>query len=58
MIQIDPNDKVRAYINVKKLNDAEYVDNNYIVMCTKDGQSKDKACLLTPTQNESTQCDP
>ena len=32
--------KVRAYINVKRLNDAEYVNNNFIIMCTKDGTIK------------------
>ena len=40
VIQIEPSDKVRAYINVKRLNDAEYVDSNYIIMCTKDGTIK------------------
>ena len=40
VIQIEPGDKVRAYINVKRLNDAEYVDSNYIIMCTKDGTIK------------------
>ena len=40
IIQIEPNDKVRAYINVKRLNDEEYVNSNYIIMCTKDGTIK------------------
>ncbi len=40
VIQIEPNDKVRAYINVKRLDDAEYVNNNYIIMCTQDGTIK------------------
>ncbi len=40
IIQIEPDDKVRAYINTKNLNDAEYIDNNYIVMCTRDGVIK------------------
>ncbi len=40
VIQIEPEDKVRAYINVKNLNDAEYVNSNYIIMCTKDGTIK------------------
>ncbi len=40
VIQIEPNDKVRAYINVKKLTDEEYINNNFIVMCTKDGTIK------------------
>ncbi|MBR5133276.1 MAG: DNA gyrase subunit A, partial [Alistipes sp.] len=33
----DPGDKIRAYINVKNLNDKEFVENNYLVMCTKRG---------------------
>ncbi len=37
VISIEPSDKVRAYINVHRLNDTEYIQNNYIVMCTRDG---------------------
>ena len=37
VIQIAPDDKVRAYINVRYLDDPEYVNNNYIIMCTKSG---------------------
>ncbi len=40
VIQIDPSDKVRAYINVKKLSDSEYINNNYIIMCTREGLIK------------------
>ncbi len=40
LIQIDPDDKVRAYINVKRLDDKEYVDNNCLVMCTRSGTIK------------------
>ncbi|WP_302264636.1 DNA gyrase subunit A, partial [uncultured Alistipes sp.] len=40
VIRIEPDDKVRAYINVKRLDDQEYVDSNYIIMCTKDGTIK------------------
>ena len=40
VVQIEPDDKVRAYINVKRLNDEEYVNNNFIIMCTKDGTIK------------------
>ncbi len=40
VIQIEPDDKVRAYINVRHLDDAEYVNNNYIIMCTKEGVIK------------------
>ncbi|MBQ7280029.1 MAG: DNA gyrase subunit A [Bacteroidales bacterium] len=37
MINIDPNDKIKAYVNVSTLSDSEYVGNHYIVMCTKNG---------------------
>ncbi|MBR5197116.1 MAG: DNA gyrase subunit A [Alistipes sp.] len=37
VIQIEPGDKVRAYINVKNIADKEFVENNYLVMCTKRG---------------------
>ena len=40
VIQIEPGDKVRAYINVKNLNDKEFVENNFLVMCTKRGVVK------------------
>ncbi len=40
IIQIEPDDKVRAYINTKNLNDAEYINSNYIVMCTREGVIK------------------
>ncbi len=40
LIQIDPDDKVRAYINVRKLDDKEYVNSNHIVMCTRQGVIK------------------
>ncbi|MEG2122041.1 MAG: DNA gyrase subunit A, partial [Rikenellaceae bacterium] len=44
ILNITPDDKVRAYMNVNSLNDKEYVDNNFIVMCTKSGMVK-KTCL-------------
>ena len=37
MINIEPNDKVRAFINVKNLNDDDYINNNFIVLCTTKG---------------------
>ena len=40
IIQIEPDDKVRAYINTKNLNDEEYINTNYIVMCTREGVVK------------------
>lgn len=37
VLNIEPNDKVKAYMNVKRLTDKDYVENNYIVLCTKQG---------------------
>ena len=37
MINIEPDDKVKAYVNVENLSDAEYLQNHFIVMCTKNG---------------------
>jgi DNA gyrase subunit A len=37
LLNIDPDDKVKAFIRVKKLNDEEYVNSNYIIMGTKRG---------------------
>ncbi len=39
-INIEPDDKVKAYVNVDTLSDAEYVGGHYIVMCTKNGVVK------------------
>jgi DNA gyrase subunit A len=37
LINIPSTDKVKAYINVKTLEDEAYINNNYIIMCTKNG---------------------
>ena len=37
LINIEPGDSVRAFINVKNLNDEEYINNNFIVLCTTKG---------------------
>jgi len=37
LISIEPDDKVRAFINVSNLNDSDYINNNYIILCTKKG---------------------
>ncbi|MBX3163564.1 MAG: DNA gyrase subunit A [Bacteroidetes bacterium] len=37
LISIAPDDKVKAFINIKDLNDEEYINNNFIILCTKDG---------------------
>lgn len=37
LINIEPSDSVRAFINVRNLNDEEYINNNFIVLCTTKG---------------------
>ncbi|HNY52758.1 MAG TPA: DNA gyrase subunit A [Bacteroidales bacterium] len=37
LINIEPDDSVMAYINVKNLNDHDYINNNFIVLCTRKG---------------------
>ena len=37
VINIEPDDKIKAYLNVKNLKDEEYINNNYIVLGTKKG---------------------
>ncbi len=37
LINIEPEDSVMAYINVKNLNDPDYINNNFIVLCTRKG---------------------
>jgi DNA gyrase subunit A len=39
-INIEGDDKVRAVINVSDLKNEDYINNNYIVMCTKQGTIK------------------
>lgn len=40
LINIDADDKVRAVINVKNLDDPDYINNNFLVMCTERGTIK------------------
>jgi len=37
LLNIPADDKVKAFINVKSLSEEEYINNNYIVLCTKEG---------------------
>jgi DNA gyrase subunit A len=37
LISIAPDDKVKAFINVTSLSDEEYINNNFIVLATKNG---------------------
>ncbi|AYQ32356.1 DNA gyrase subunit A [Runella sp. SP2] len=40
LINIESGDKVRAVINVRTLSDADYINNNYLIMCTESGTIK------------------
>lgn len=37
LLNIEGDDKVLAYINVKRLDDEEYINNNFIILCTRNG---------------------
>ncbi|MFZ1582547.1 MAG: DNA gyrase subunit A [Saprospiraceae bacterium] len=40
ILAIPSDDKVRAYIKIENLNDEEFINNNYIIFCTKKGMVK------------------
>ena len=40
LLNIEQDDKVKAYVKVQDLTDKEYVQNNFIIMCTKEGVIK------------------
>ena len=40
ILAIPPDDKVRAYIRIENLNDEAFINNNYIIFCTKKGMVK------------------
>jgi len=40
MVNITPDDKVKAFINVKSLDKEEYINSNFIILCTKRGTIK------------------
>ncbi len=40
LINIDPNDKVKTFINIQNLKDQEYIENNFIILGTKKGVIK------------------
>ena len=46
VINIEPDDKIKTYLNVKNLKDEEYVNNNYIVLGTK-------RCIIKKTSLEA-----
>jgi DNA gyrase subunit A len=53
MINIEPEDRVRAFINVKDLKDTDYINNNFIILCTQKGTIKKTAleAYSRPRQN-------
>jgi len=53
LMQIPGDDKVRAIIDIKSLEDTEYINNNYIVLCTRKGIIKKTrvADFSRPRQN-------
>jgi len=40
LINIESNDKVRAFINVKNIKDEDYINSNFIILATKKGTIK------------------
>jgi DNA gyrase subunit A len=40
IIELPKDDKIKAYIVVKDLNDESFLDNNYVMFCTRNGQVK------------------
>jgi DNA gyrase subunit A len=43
LLQISPDDKIRAIIDIADLQDVEFVNNHYIILCTKKGIIKKTA---------------
>ncbi|MGN0190327.1 MAG: DNA gyrase subunit A [Candidatus Cryptobacteroides sp.] len=37
ILNLTAEDRIKAYLNVRNLKDADYVNNNYVVLCTKNG---------------------
>ncbi|HRT89984.1 MAG TPA: DNA gyrase subunit A [Bacteroidales bacterium] len=40
LISLEPDDSVKAFINVKNLDDQDYITNNFIILCTAKGVIK------------------
>ena len=40
LLNIEKHDKVKAYINIQDLTDEEFIDNHYILFCTRKGYIK------------------
>lgn len=52
LIAIDQEDRVRAIVNVKQLDNPEYTNSHYIILCTREGIVK-KTCLAEYTNTRS-----
>lgn len=37
LLNLPPDDKVKAYIKIQDLNDRDFIENHFIIMCTKQG---------------------
>ena len=58
LINIEPGDKVRAIIDVHDLKDEDYINNNFLVMCTERGTIKKTSLeAYSRPPNEWHQCD-
>ena len=44
ILAIDPEDKIKTYLNAKKIEDPKYTSSHYVVLCTKKGVIK-RTCL-------------
>jgi len=53
LINISPSDKVRAFINVETLEDSNYINNHFVVICTEKGMIKKSSleAYSRPRQN-------
>ena len=40
LLNIEPGDSVRAILNIKDLKDEEYINNNFVILCTEKGTIK------------------
>ncbi len=45
LLQISPDDKIRAIIDIKDLQNVDYVNSHYILLCTKQGVIKKTALV-------------
>ena len=57
LIQIPADDKIRAIIDIKDLDNEEYINNNYIVLCTRKGIiKKTQSCRFFKTKTKWSKC--